>query len=480
MPEACPSFEQLAALVVEQAETIERLNARIVVLEAEVDDLKRRLAQNSRNSSRPPSSDGLAKPPAPRSLRRRSGRKPGGQPGHDGGHLEMVADPDEVLEHAVTGCDRCGRDLAGRPVESVERRQVFDLPEIVLTVTEHRAQRCRCACGHLSTASFPAGVSAPAQYGPRVRALGLYLTCGQHLPYKRTAVLMSDWLGAPVSTGTLATFIKDAAEGLDEFLDQVHAGLISAPLVHFDETGARAGGKTRWLHCASNEQLTFYALHDRRGTEGIDHCGVMPNYRGIAVHDGWPQYRSYRDVTHALCNAHHLRELLAVIEADAEGQSWAVQADRFLRRLHEKVLAARDAGQDQLPGPALAGYRRAWGRIIALGHRQNPPPTIRIGRRGPIGRTPAANLLRRLDEHRADVLRFAHDFRVPFDNNLVERDIRMIKIQQKISGSWRTTTGADRFFKIRGYISTARKQGQSLLEALTTLAAGQPWLPATT
>jgi transposase len=476
-----PSYEQLAVLVVEQAQTIRRLETEVSELRGEVADLKRRLAQNSRNSSRPPSSDGLAKPPVPKSLRRPSGREPGGQPGHGGGYLEMVAVPDRVVVHAPVCCEDCGAGLVGSSAWKVERRQVFDLPEIRLSITEHHAEQRRCVgCGHLTVAEFPAGVSAPTQYGPRVRALGLYLIAGQHLPYLRTARLLSDWLHAPLSTGTLAGFVKDAADELGGFLDLVHAGLIDSPLVHFDETGARVQGRTRWLHCASTEILTFYALHDRRGTEGIDHCGVMPNYNGIAVHDGWPQYRKYTQATHALCNAHHLRELLAVIEPNAERQSWAIQADRLLRRLQDRVRDAKTAGLQSLPPRTLAGYRAAWARIITLGHRQNPPPTKRTKERGPIGRTPAANLLRRLDEHREDVLRFAHDFTVPFDNNLVERDIRMIKIQQKISGSWRTSTGADRFLAIRAYISTARKQGQGLLGALTSLAEHDPWIPAVT
>ena len=476
-----PSYEDLATLVVEQAATIRRLETRVAELEVEVVELKRRLAANSRNSSRPSSSDGLSKPPAPKSLRRPSGRKQGGQDGHDGACLELVDDPDEVVVHRPACCAGCGAGLDGALVETVEARQVFDLPAVRLWVSEHQLQRCRCSgCGTVSAGSFPAGVGAPAQYGPRVRALGLYLICGQHLPYARTAMLLSDWLDAPLSTGTLATFVKDAAGDLDEFLDTVHEQLISSPLVHFDETGARVAGRTRWLHAATNQDLPFYALHEKRGTEGIDHCGVMSAFRGVAVHDGWPQYRTYENATHALCNAHHLRELLAIIEQNPDGQSWALRADRFLRNLNNKVNAAKQAGLECLPASSLAGYRRAWGRIIALGHRQNPPPTVRTGRRGPIGRTPAANLLRRLDQYRADVLRFAHDFQVPFDNNLVERDIRMMKIQQKISGSWRTNTGTERFLTIRAYISTARKQHQSLLHALTALADHQPWLPATT
>ena len=466
------SREELEALVGEQA-------ALIVELRAEVAELRARLSANSRNSSRPPSSDGLAKPPAPKSLRRRSGRKPGGQSGHEGHHLEFVERPDDVVLHVPDRCGGCGSEPCDGELVGEEVRQVFDLPEVRLAVCEHRAQRRRCACGHVTTATFPAGVGAPTQYGPRVRALGVYLIAAQHLPYQRAAQLMADWLGAPLSPATLVAFVKDGAEDLDEFLDRVHEQIINSPVVHFDETGARAGGRGRWLHCASTETLTFYALHDRRGTEGIDHTGVMPRFRGIAVHDGWPQYRTYEHAIHALCNAHHLRELLAIIEQHPDEQSWASQIDALLRALHEEVKSAKAVDEDWLDPWVLAGYRAAYEQIIALGHHQNPPPTVRTGKRGPIGRSPQANLLRRLDEQRDQVLRFAHDFRVPFDNNLVERDIRMIKIQQKISGSWRTTTGADRFFALRAYISTTRKQRHDTIDALARLAKHQPWLPAT-
>jgi transposase len=401
------SREELEALVVEQA-------ALIVQLRAEVAELKRRLAQNSRNSSRPPSSDGLAKPPAPKSLRSRSGRKPGGQPGHEGHHLERAEQPDEVIVHVPGVCGGCGGDLADGEAVGEEARQVFDLPPVRLVVAEHRCQRRRCACGHVTTAVFPPGASAPTQYGPRMRALGVYLVAVQHLPYQRAAQLLADWLGAPLSPATLVEFVKGAAADLDEFLDLVHEQITCSPVVHFDETGARVAGRGRWLHCASTETLTFYALHDRRGTEGIDHAGVMPHFRGIAVHDGWPQYRSYTHATHALCNAHHLRELLGVIEQHTDGrQSWANHMDTLLRALHEQAKAAKAAGEDWLDPVVLACYRVAYEQIIALGHKQNPPSTVRTGKRGPIGRSPSANLLRRLDEQREQVLRFAHDFQVP-------------------------------------------------------------------
>jgi transposase len=474
-----PSYEQLAALVVEQAATIERLEVRVVELEAEVADLKRRLAQNSRNSSRPPSSDGLSKPPVKKSLRRPSGRGPGGQPGHGGANLAAVADPGEVVTHAPAGCAGCGANLDGAPVEGRERRQVFDLPEVRLCVVEHVAERRRCGCGHVTAGSFPAGVSAPTQYGPRVRALAMYLIARQHLPYERTAELFADWLGASISTGTLASYIAAGAGDLQGFLDEVHHQIISAPVAHFDETGARVQGRLRWLFSASTEALTFYALHDKRGKDGIDHAGVLPHFTGVAVHDGFKPYRRYYDnARHALCNAHHLRELQAVIEHDTDGkQSWARAMDRLLRDLHRAVTVATDAGHDHLHVLQLAGYRAAYEQIIATGHHENPLNTIRTGQRGFISQTPARNLLCRLDSHREDVLRFAHDFRVPFDNNLVERDIRMVKLQQKISGCWRTSTGANQFLALRAYLSTARKQGRQALDVLTRLAAHDPWIP---
>jgi transposase len=468
-----PSYGDLEALVASQA-------ALIAELRVEVAELKARLAANSRNSSRPPSSDGLAKPPAPKSLRRSSGRKPGGQRGHKGRHLQRVERPDEIVRHVPARCEGCGGDLTdGEPVGE-ETRQVFDLPPVRLRVCEHRAQRRRCMCGHVTSAGFPAGVSAPTQYGPRMRALGIYLTAAQHLSYKRAAGLLSDWFGAPLSTGTLVAFVKDGATDLDAFLDRVHEQITCSPVVHFDETGVRAGGRGRWLHSSSTSTLTFYALHDRRGTEGIDHAGVLARFEGIAVHDGWPQYRAYTSATHALCNAHHLRELLAIIEGDPEGQSWAAKIDLLLRALHVTVEDAKTNGEESLDPWTLAGYRAAYEQIIVVGHQQNPPGTIPTGKRGVIKQTPARNLLVRLDRDREQVLRFAHDFRVPFDNNLAERDLRMIKIQQKISGCWRTTHGADRFLALRAYISTTRKQGRDTIDALAQLAKHQPWLPATT
>ena len=324
-------------------------------------------------------------------------------------------------------------------------------------------------------------VCAPTQYGPRVRALGLYLIAAQHLPYQRAARLLSDWFGADISAGTLASFVARGAEDLQPFLDAVHAQISRSAVAHFDETGARAQGRLRWLFCASTDTATFYSLHDKRGFDGLDHAGVLPSFTGIAVHDGFKPYRRYTHAQHALCNVHHLRELLGIIEQhrDDAKQAWAVRMDRLLRDLHSAVGRARASGQDWLDPGELTGYRASYEQIIAQGHHDNPPATIPTGKRGVIRQTPARNLLTRLDRDREDILRFAYDFRVPFDNNQAERDIRMIKLQQKISGCWRTITGAEQFLALRAYLSTTAKNRLAAAPTLTALAVGQPWLPET-
>lgn len=306
----------------------------------------------------------------------------------------------------------------------------------------------------------------------------MYLVGYQHLPYARAAALLSDWLGAPVSTGTLAAFIAAGAEDLAGFLDDVRAQIRGSEVVHFDETGARAGGRLRWFFSASTSRATIFSVHEKRGYDGLNDAGVLPEFSGIAVHDGFKPYREYTNVTHALCNVHHLRELQGIIE-QANGdprQDWAVRMDKFLRKLQMLVANARDCGLERFDPPHLARITTAYRHIITLGHATNPASTRRTGKRGKIGQSAARNLLIRLDNDQDAVLRFAHDFRVPFDNNQAERDIRMIKLQQKISGCWRTSHGAEHFLAIRSYLSTAAKNHQPIANALTALAIRDPWL----
>ncbi len=451
-------------------EAVERLERRVAELEA-------RLKRNSRNSSRPPSSDGLAKPKARRSRRRRSGRRPGGQPGSEGHHLAQVARPDLVVVHEPECCQGCGESLAGAELVGAERRQVFDLPpEVRLEVCEHRAQRRRCrCCGRVSVGAFPDQVRAPTQYGPRLRAQVLYLAVYQHLPYERIARLLADCYGASLSTGTLQAIVAQGAAGLEGFLDEVRGQLAGSAVVHLDETGARAAGRLHWVHEAATETLTLYGLHERRGRQGIDALGVLPGFAGVAVHDGWAPYRAYTACEHALCNGHHLRELAGV--GEEKDQAWAAAMAALLIELKDAVDAAKDAAATTLEPGTLAGYRARYRQIIAAGYARNPEPA-RTGTRGRPRQGTARSLLLRLDQHEDDVLRFAHDFNVPFDNNQAERDIRMVKLQQKISGCWRTREGADAYLALRSYISTARKQGQGVLAVLRDAVLGEPWLPA--
>lgn len=459
-----PSYGELEALVASQAAVIARL-------EGELAELRSRLAASSRNSSRPPSSDGLSKPPVDtgkRSLRRPSGRRQGGQEGHAGARLEPVAAADEQIEHPPKQCQGCGADLAGAErLEGGERRQVFDLPQgALLRVVEHVVARRRCECGHVSAGAFPGGVGAPTQYGPGIRALGVYLCVFQHLPYDRAAQALCDLAGATVSTGTLSEWVARAAAGLTEFDERLRELLVAAEVAHFDETGARIAGRLGWVHSASTDTLTRYTAHARRGSEAIDAAGVLPGFEGVAVHDGWAPYRNYPGCEHGLCNIHHLRELQAAAEA---GRLWPLAMSCLLLDSKDLVERARGAGQGSLNERALAELADSYQTIIEMGHEEHPPAAGR--------RTKAHNLLLRLERYEPDVLRFAHDFRVPFGNNQAEQDIRMVKLQQKISGCWRTRHGAERFLALRSYISTARKNGLKALDALGALAAGEPWLP---
>jgi transposase len=471
-----PSHAELAVLVIEQAALIETLRARIEEQDRVIAELWAQLGQNSRNSCKPSSSDGYSKPPAKnRSLRRRSGRKPGGQQGHRGHHLERREDPDVTLFHAAECCEGCGGDLSGSPIVESQSRQVLDLPEMPrLRCVEHWIQRRRCdCCGHLTSSAFPVEATAAVCYGPRIRAVGIYLVSYQHLPYVRAAEISSDWAGATVSVGSLQAFVAEDAEGLEEFLEEVRCALEGSEVAHFDETGGRIEGGLSWTHCASSETLTLYTVHEKRGCDGIDAAGVLPGFAGTAVHDRWAPYRVYEEARHALCGAHHLRELVC---AEEDGQSWASAMSALLLDVKDAVWHARQEGRDALDHDALGTVHDCYREIIAVAYEQNHGLAAEAAGRRP-KRTRAQNLLLRLDCRQADVLRFAHDFQVPFDNNLCERDLRMVKLQQKISGCWRTRQGAERFLQIRSYLSTARKQGHRPVEVLTKLTAGEPWLP---
>ncbi|HEX6122137.1 MAG TPA: IS66 family transposase [Ktedonobacterales bacterium] len=462
------------------------LREQVQALLARVQDLEGRLAKDSHNSSKPPSSDGMRR--KPKSLREKTGKKRGGQPGHPGHRVSLVATPDAVETHRPRQCASCQQALPSDAPSWFERRQVHELPPVRLHVTEHRILHVRClACGATSAAQAPAGVSAPQQYGPRLRAVATYLVEQQFVPYARVREFLADVFGAALSVGTLVNLVRLGATRLQGVEAEIKAALRQAPVLHHDETGLRVaeadGPRLEWTHVTCTKDLTHYARHAARGAAALDAIGILPGYTGTSMHDGWTSYRHYRTCRHALCNAHHLRELTFV--AEELHQPWAGKLKLLLREMHRAVDQARSAGATHLDRVVRHDFIARYEALLGQGLAQNPqppPPEPTLG--GPDGKqgmrgrgrrkqSPVRNLLDRLWRYEDEALRFLDDFAVPFDNNQAERDLRMVKVQQKVSGTFCSDAGADAFCRIRSVCSTWRKQGRSVLDALETAFAGQ-------
>jgi len=458
---------------------VERLlaahQAQVAELTARIERLEARLNQDSHNSHKPPSSDGPAKLPPRRSRRKRSGKKSGGQVGHPGATLMQVKHPDTIITHRAPTCPQCQTSLASAPVVGHTRRQVVDLPTTRPQVTEHQALRVCCPqCQTVTAGQFPPDVTQPAQYGPGVKALAVYLQTYQHLPFERTQEYFRDVHQLNLSEGTLATAQALCAATLTPVESAIRGAVIHAPVANFDETGLRTDGHTDWLHVACTPDLTYYALQPQRGRAAMDAIGILPAFKGIAVHDALSGYFGYA-CGHSLCNAHLLRDLTAVSELTR--QHWPAHLTALLLKIKATVERARDAGQTQLPPRRLKDFTAQYEQLVKSGLRANPPPkpTGRVGRpaQGPI-----RSVLLRLKTRASAVLAFMHDFRVPFDNNRAEQDVRMLKVKQKVSGCFRSRAGAEIFCRIRGYLSTMRKQGHNALAVLTSVFTGQPTMPA--
>lgn len=442
---------------------------QIKALQEQVNKLKDHAALNSSNSGKPPSTDGLTKP-APRNLRKKTGRKPGGQPGHPGRTLEPVKKADHQKVHPLDccPCGQCGGVcLQGQPVLDYERRQVFDLPPLRLEVTEHMAEIKKCPISGLTVkAAFPADVQAPVQYGPNFRGLTLYLFNQQLMPFDRLRQICLDLFGQPLSLGTLTQTNERAYQTLEPVESAIVRALIQAPVVNVDESGLRVDGKLHWLHVASTALLTFYGVHDKRGTEAMDALGILPQCHQWLVHDHWKPYYRY-DALHALCNQHLLRELKFL--AEENHQAWAAQLSQFLIEWKDNPLTQEGLDEQQF-NKAHARYKT----IVRQGRREHPRRQPGQGR---TSQCKAANMLDRLQDYDLCVLAFLIDPQVPFTNNQGEQDIRMIKVKQKISGCFRTLAGAQVFARVRSYLSTCRKQGQNLFEACHRAVIGQPFIP---
>lgn len=448
-----------------------RFEARIAQLEARIAELEKRLNKNSSNSSKPPSSDGLKRKSSLRN--NESGRKPGGQPGHSGQHLEPSANPDVVIElPPPEQCPHCQSDLTGQSEEGVEARQVFDLPPLNLHVTEYRALRKKClGCGKRARAEFPAGVNAPTQYGLRMQALMTYLQVWQLLPHQRVAQVFEHLFGHRPSDASIVRSVVVSAARMEGAVEQIAAELKQVPVLHADETGVRCCKKTHWLHVASTEHLTHYSYSDKRGLEGMNVGGVLSEYRNKLMHDFWGAYDKLEHCEHLRCNAHLLRELKSCVE---DGHQWAAELSGALiamKQARDQALSEEKPQVDKEKREELEARYDQW---IKEGLRAHPAVEKPPGKKGRVKQSREHNLLKRLKEKKAEIIAFLHDPNLPFDNNQAERDLRMMKVQQKVSGCFRSEDGAKMFCVIRSYLSTANKQGLSIIEAIRNALCGCP------
>jgi transposase len=473
-----PSDEEIGAAYDQGKETVKELFHQTLGKFAErIQRLEDRMAKNSDNSSKPPSSDGLKK--KPNSLRHRSGKKSGGQVGHAGKTLKAVTKPDRVQVHRVKLCQHCQANLEEVEAQGYQKRQVFDIPPVKVEVTEYQAEIKNCPqCRQTTVGEFPSGVSQPVQYGERLKTQMVYFHEYHFVPLERTAEIIEDLYEQSVSEGTIVEACNATARQVEPVYQLTKVVLTETEDTgHFDETGNRIGGKLWWMHVVCTAVLTYYAVHRKRGGKALVAVGIFPAFKGKAMHDGYCSYFQYENIVNALCNAHHLRDLIFV--RDQYQQAWASEMIKLLLEIKAAVEEAQSDQQSLLPGQ-IADFEIRYDAIIDCGFRENPAPQPAEPfpkRRGRPKQHPAKNLLDHLQARKTETLAFMYDFKVPFDNNQAERDLRMVKLKQKISGCFRSEGGAEVFCRIRSYLSTARKNEQRVLDVLQMALNGSPFIP---
>jgi transposase len=473
----------LEARVAELEALVEKLAATNAALTDENAELRRQLGQNSGNSGKPSSRDPAAERArqaaqrqAQASARGGKKRKRGKQRGAPGAGLAQTPDPDEIVDHHPDACGGCGAPLApGDGNLEFRSRQVIEIPKPAPTVTEHRAHRLHCSCGHTTTAAFPDGVRGHVSYGPRARAFIAYLLARQHLPNRRVAETMEDLFGLQVSTGTIDTIYNDAANRLASFMAALKSVLRSLPVLHADETTDRVGTATCWMHVVSTAMFTLIHASTTRGAAAFDEAGVLPGYRGVIVHDRLAMYWKLK-AKHGVCGAHLLRDL-AEVAIVATQTAWAAGLAALLVEINTACGDARARGLKQLSPAAQRSFAARYDTLVAAGLAANPDPAA--GRKRDRLQRQSFNLATAFTVHRAPILRFMYNLDVGFTNNQAERDLRPSKLHRKISGCFRSNAGADRSARLRSYLSTTRKHDIPAIDALTRLFNGDPWMPAT-
>lgn len=464
----------LTATVDAQAESIEESNRIIKELNQTIEELKEKLNKNSKNSSKPPSSDGYKKP-TPKSLRKSSGKKMGGQKGHPGAYLSVINEPDKIESHMPSSCEGCPRYDKCKGIACVaQKRHILDVV-VTVEVTEHQALEIP-ACplhGGKRKGEFPSNVNAPVQYGENLQALVVAFNTVGAVSVKRTHEILSGVFNIPLSTGTISNMVKRCADTITDTMTTIQQKVADSALAHFDETGTRVDGKLQWVHNASNSDYTYLDISSKRGVVGMEQCGVLGKFGGVAVHDCWAPYWNYQDVEHAICCAHLLRELNGVTENHQE-QTWAKQFTDLLLEMKKVKEKAVSSGKEKLSYYYLHKFDKRYNELIKLAKEENPQTGSTEKKRGRKKKGKVLALVERLEKYKASVCLFVKRFFVPFDNNQAERDIRMIKVKTKVSGCFRSEDGARNYLKIMSYIGTAHKHGFNAYKAIRNAISGHP------
>lgn len=466
------AIQKLTVEIKTQKAEIETLSKENKLLTKRVISLESQINKNSNNSSKPPSADGFKK--KTKSLRTKSGKKPGGQEGHEGHTLFLSENPDEIIVLQVPECNNCGEKFSSNTQsKNYIRRQVIDIPNIKAKTTEFRAEVVICPkCKTKNVASFPSDVMSTVQYGNKLKAAAVYLTQYQLIPYKRSAELIADLFNIKLSQGSIVTFNEKCHERLEPVENNIKDCIAnSIKAVHFDETGVYIDKKLKWLHVASNEEYTYYKAHEKRGKIATDAIGILPRFHGTAVHDCFKTYHQYTDCDHALCNAHILRELNGITELYK--QDWAKLMKELLIEIKKEVDLHYNTA-NALPLDKIEAFEKTYDEILKSALDEDYSKNIEVYSQPKVKKSVSLNLINRLAGYNEQILAFMHDFDIPFDNNLAERDIRMTKVKQKISGGFRSTEGADGFTRIRGYISTVRKNCLNALECIESVFSENP------